>query len=360
MSRRIIHCDNSWCATATKTHRSTYAKRRCDQSRTTSAMSLAPRVPGVTPPLAIGDGEILGDGITPLTVGFHDLHDRRLVGATLSSVVLDGAQGTNLAEAILTDCLFVSAEECSLERARAQGIGFSRHVRDCAFDEATLSGALFSDESTIVNSSFDGARLNDSAWGKAVRITDSSFRYAQMRRATFREHTSFTNCDLTGLDLSNAVIHGDTEGRPTFIGCEVDLINLSGVNLRDAHFRDVALDQRIVFADADTLPPLKPGTLDPTDTGRELLTRAMTVEQYADYTETIGVSEAEIRSALARLSPAFAPLYADGRAAPRGDLLRRALLGEDPDVLVRIQTERWEASASRNSLLVRDPETLYG
>lgn len=355
----VIPCANAWCRTSTKTHRSTFAKRRCDQSGHSAAMEVNANAIAPLKPLRDG-GAHLGSSRKRGRVSYNDLHDAHLEGATVENVDLDEAQGANFTEAAFANVAFTAGIlGATFAKARGHQVRIDYGMAGSDFDGVGLSELAVTGEARVDDCSFVGARLNDSKWGSALDISNSSFRWASLRRAKFDGHVKFENCDLMGCDLSNSEFVGDPEGEPTFVQCEIDMTNFSGIDLRSTHFSGIDLKGRIYFIDSDTLPPQGIGTISPTDFGRTFMTKAMTEEQFAEYTGVLGASEWEVRSALERLSPAFIPVFDGGRVGERGELLRRAILGEDVDVLASVQSEVWAQSAERNSLLVTSPDDAF-
>ena len=304
---------------------------------------------------------MLGGEAGRITIKYSTLRDAHLAAVAITNATLEEASGTMLQRARLERVEFSGGlDGVTMEEAAGEEVSIAHVVRDCRLDNANFPGLSVSASAIVEASSFTGARLNDSEWGSGTHISDSSFRWATMRRSLVGQRVRFNNCDLSGLDVSNSTFAGTPDGSPTFSRCEIDMINVSGVDLRDTHFEAVPLSQRIIFVDDDTLPPAEPGTSDPTDAGRELMTRAMRQEQYSEITGTLGVSEIELRAALNSLSPAFVPVYEDGRVGERGELLRRAALGEDIEFLVSIQREVWQQSRPHNLLLALSPASVYG
>lgn len=203
-----------------------------------------------------------------------------------------------------------------------------------------------------------GSTFNESTWGKGTRLNDTALRWAIMRRSTF-EGVSFTNCDMAGIDLSGSTFLGEGRHACRMTGVELDMANLCGVDMRRLQCEQVALEHRIVFVDADTRLPQDPHSGLPTDFGRELATLSLTQEQFSDYTDGNAAAEMELRDVLATLSPAFIPVYTDGTMGQRGELVERAMRGEDVRLLGRMQAELWQRSRFANPLLVEDVDAAF-
>jgi uncharacterized protein YjbI with pentapeptide repeats len=302
----------------------------------------------------------IGDSTERTTVGFKEMHEATLSGTRVINVDMGEAHGTDLRRAQLSGVTFIEGiTDSRLEGASGQDVEVRHAMRRTRLDGVRISGLRIARGTAVDEVCLDGARINDSRWAERVQVKDSSFRWATMRRSRVASGTYFENCDCTGLDLSNSEFDGGNDTVPTFVRIEIDMANFSGCDMRYAHMSEVALRQRIYFVDDDTLPPLEPGSHAPTEAGREFMTRAMTDEQFVDYTDALGADETEVRSALERLSPALVPVYSDGSVGQRGELLRRAVLGEDIEVLSSIQSEIWDKSLKRNPMLVLSADQLY-
>ncbi len=293
-------------------------------------------------------------------VDFNDLRDANMGGASMANVTLMQPSGTILTDATLLDVSFPAGVDGSvLDGATGQRVMIEHVARDSRFDSVRVTGFAVARETVVERCSFQSASIPESRWAGSVQVQDTSFRWARMQRSVFDRHVTFENCDFSGCNLTGAVFAGLSGGKPTFIRCEFDLADFSGVDLRNAHMSETPWQGRIVFVDADTIPPLNPGELEPTDAGREFMTCAMTDEQYLDYTDALGTSEVDLREALDRLSPAFIPVYQDGTVGTRGELLRKALASGEVDKYAAIQAEVWEQSLEANPMLVTDPGDLY-
>jgi len=358
-----VLCDNPWCGTKTRSHMSAFAKRRCDQSKGAQVRVHASQVATQKHSSRQSADEaqaVFGGDTEQGTVGYSTLRDGHFEGAVFDNVVLAEAQGANFEGATFGEVVFDGGViECSFAGASGFDVRIQKVISDTRMDDMRVAGLHVESGTEVRDLSVSGALINDSTWGRHSDVKDSSFRFASMRRSTFGESIQFRNCDFTGVDLARSEFAGSYAGKSTFSSVIIERANFSGVDLTNVTFADVPLAETIYFVDGDTLPMLNPGTLDPSDFGREFMTRALTDEQYSDFVTNLGASEAEVRGAMSRLSPAFVPVYEDGAVGTRGELLRRAMLGDDVGMLTNIQAELWDASRPHNRMLVESPDALY-